>query len=123
MPPWAPYRPDPAVMTGNLDTTDTAGPTARQGHIEQVSGVFPLAGSLDRARVPQEGQAGEEPGLPARGVRYQQGWRPSPEAAEELRKQGFAIDPQTGQVIRAAPPSMPPGAGMGTMLDVTEELK
>jgi hypothetical protein len=108
-------------MTGSLDTTDTAGVTARQGHIGQVAGVFQTAAVLDRARLGGETQPGEEPGAPPQGAAWQKPWTPAPEAAEELAKQGLTFDPQTGQVVRLAPPARPPGSG-GTMLDVTEEL-
>jgi hypothetical protein len=111
-------------MYGDLDTTDTAGVTARMGNITQVSSVFALADAVDRARLGTEQRAGEPlPGGPPQGLGQAPPWMPSPEAAEELARQGFAFDPQTGQVVRSAPPAAPSGAGMGVMMDVTEELK
>jgi hypothetical protein len=110
-------------MYGDLDTTDTAGVTARMGNITQISSVFGLATAVDHARLGMEQRAGEPLSGPPQGLGQAPSWAPSPEAAEELARQGFAFDPQTGQVVRSGPPAAPPGAGMGTMLDVTEELK
>ena len=115
------WRASSTDMTGSLETTDTSGPTARQGKLEQVSGIFQTAAAIDRARAGGETQPGEEPGAPPQGAAWQKSWTPAPEAAEELARQGLSYDPQTGQVVRLAPPVMPAGSG-ATMLDVTEEL-
>ncbi len=43
------FRPDPAAMVSHLDTTDTAGPTANFGHIEDTSSAFDVARANDLA--------------------------------------------------------------------------
>jgi hypothetical protein len=133
--PWAP-RPDPSQITGNLDTTETAGVTASQGDIRQISGVFAVAADIDRARVGSEGQAGQAPEqlaaalgssplpshLPGRADPQRVGWEAlvaAQSAEARLRAQGFEIDKHTGQVVRLAPPP-PTGGGMGTMITVDE---
>ena len=130
--PWAP-RPDPSLLTGNLDTTDTAGVTARQGGIEQISGVFETAKMVDAARRNAELGAGQLPEHLANSI----GSQPRPrhfgdgEAARwealadaqraraQLAARGLIIDEATGQVVRTVTPA-PPGTGMGTMLTVDE---
>ena len=44
-----PFRPDPAAHTGTYDTTDTAGPTANFGHVEDTSAIFDIARANDLA--------------------------------------------------------------------------
>lgn len=131
--PFAP-RPDPSLMTGDLDTTETAGVTARYGHIQQVSGVFAQADAVDRARAAFEGLAGQQPEqrdqgigmIPRAGrIAYNEErarWEAlaaAQSAQARLQAQGYSMDPVTGQVVRTAPPA-PPGGGMGQMLDVEE---
>lgn len=131
---WAPSRPDPAAITDNLDTTETAGPTARAGHIQQVSPVFAMATAVDASRRAMEGDAGENA---ARALgplgqqmlagqqdmaRRQAALQGSPEAQEALARQGMRIDPNTGQIVRLGPPQTGSGSGLGTMLDVEEQL-
>jgi hypothetical protein len=41
------FRPDPAAMTGTYDTSDTAGPDARFGRVEDTSSVFDIARAGD----------------------------------------------------------------------------
>ena len=43
------FRPDPAAHTGTYDTSDTAGPSARYGHVEDTSPVFDIARANDLA--------------------------------------------------------------------------
>ena len=130
--PWAP-RPDPSLLTGNLDTTDTAGVTARQGHIEQVSGVFELAEAVDTARRNAELGAGQLPehlantiGSQPRPHHYGDGeaarWEAlaaSQRARAQLAARGLVVDEATGQVVRTTA-TAPPGSGMGTMMTVDE---
>jgi hypothetical protein len=131
---WSPSRPDPTAITENLDTTETAGPTARAGHIQQVSPVFAMATAVDASRRGMEGDAGENAAraLGALGqqmlagqneVRLRQAaLTASPEAQEALARQGMRIDPNTGQVVRLGPPQTGSGSGLGTMLNVEEQM-
>lgn len=41
------FRPDPAAMTGTYETSDTAGPAARYGKVEDTSAVFDVARAGD----------------------------------------------------------------------------
>jgi hypothetical protein len=43
------HRIDPAAMTGTFETTDTAGPDARFGHVEQTTPIFDMARANDLA--------------------------------------------------------------------------
>lgn len=43
------HRIDPAAMTGTYDTTDTAGPDARYGHIQDITPIFDMARANDLA--------------------------------------------------------------------------
>jgi hypothetical protein len=43
------FRPDASAHTGTYDTTDTAGPSARYGHVEDTSTVFDIARANDLA--------------------------------------------------------------------------
>jgi hypothetical protein len=133
--PWSP-RPDPSLMTGELDTTETAGPTARMGHIEQISDVFAVASAIDRARAGYEREAGQQPEQLANAI----GSSPRPRhaadaersrwealvasqrAVAQLAARGLVFDQRTGGIVRMAP-TAPPGAGMGTMLTVDEETQ
>lgn len=133
---WAPARPDPAAIIGNLDTTETAGPSARMGHIEQISPVFAVAEAVDASRRGLEGRAGENLAQQALGTLGQQmlaeqqaeeGRRraaiaASPQAQEALARQGLRINPATGQVERTGPPQTGSGTGLGQMVDVQEQL-
>jgi hypothetical protein len=131
---WAPARPDPAAITESLDTTETAGPTARAGHIGQISPVFAMAAAVDASRRGIEGFEGENMAraLGPLGQQMLAGQREvaqrqaalaaSHEAQEELARQGMRIDPETGQVVRLGPPQTGSGAGLGTMLDVEEQM-
>lgn len=43
------FRADPAAMTGTYETSDTAGPSARFGRIEDTSPIFDIARANDLA--------------------------------------------------------------------------
>jgi hypothetical protein len=43
------FRIDPAAMTGTFETSDTAGPDARFGHVEQITPIFDMARANDLA--------------------------------------------------------------------------
>jgi hypothetical protein len=127
---WAPGRPDPAAMIDNYDTSETAGPTARFGHVEQVTAVFDVARAVDLARSARElAEARELPDMSHPDVRpllpdadrhRREALITAQRAQAQLRVRGLAIDPRSGQVQRLAPPAAPPAA-MGTMLAVDEE--
>jgi hypothetical protein len=55
------FRPDPAAQTGTYDTTDTAGPSARFGKIEDTAAVFDIA----RAATGLPADVPHEPADPA----------------------------------------------------------
>jgi hypothetical protein len=40
-------RPEPGAQTGTYDTTDTAGPTARYGRVQDTAPVFATARAAD----------------------------------------------------------------------------
>lgn len=42
-----PFRADPSAMTGTYETSDTAGPDARYGHVEDTTPVFDIARAND----------------------------------------------------------------------------
>lgn len=126
---WAP-RPDPALMTGTFDTTDTAGPDAAAGHVEQVSAAFEIARAVDLVAAARQASAARQlPDMQSPSVRAllpdaERRRREALIAAERaqasLARRGLRIGP-TGQPERLAPvPSPPPGAG-AAMLSVDEE--
>jgi hypothetical protein len=43
------FRVDPAAMSGTYDTTDTAGPSARYGKVEDTTRAFDIARAQDAA--------------------------------------------------------------------------
>jgi hypothetical protein len=43
----ASFRPDPAAMSGTFETSDTSGPTARFGRVEDTTPIFDIARAGD----------------------------------------------------------------------------
>jgi hypothetical protein len=43
------FRMDPAAISGTFETSDTAGPDARFGHVEQTAAIFDMARANDLA--------------------------------------------------------------------------
>jgi hypothetical protein len=41
------FRPDPAAMSGTFETSDTSGPTARFGRVEDTTAIFDIARAGD----------------------------------------------------------------------------
>lgn len=128
--------PDPAAMTGNYDTTETAGPGAPHTELRGVTAAFDVARASDlawalRAMDPEDEEVSPNvvqtsPGLTVNRGDPDDDKRRVTAAAERARlhleQAGLLVDPQTG-AVRSRDHSAPwlnHAAGLGPMVTVDE---
>lgn len=130
------FRPDPAAMSGTYDTTDTAGPSARYGKIEDTAPVFDIARANDLAWALRSMDADDEavsanlvqtsPGLTVnRGDPAEDRRRITAAAARtrhHLERHGYVLGPHGVPVAPPGPPVQSwPVVPAGPSIDVPHE--
>ena len=129
--------PDPSLMTGTYDTSDTAGPNAPHTELRGVTSAFDVARASDlawalRAMDPSDGAVSPNvvqtsPGLTVnRGDPDGDRQRVAAAAArarQVLEDAGMMVDPVSGEIrVRDhSTPWMNHAAGLGPMVTVDEQ--
>jgi hypothetical protein len=128
------FRPDPAAMSGTFETSDTSGPTARFGRVEDTTAIFDIARAGDlqwalRSMDPADDAVSANlvqtsPGLTVnRGDPGEDKRRIAAAAQRNLRhltKHGYTLDAHgvpAAPIMRNQP--SPPALGPATVVDTT----
>ena len=135
----APHRhaPDPSLLTGNYDTSETAGPGAPHTDIRGVTAAFDVARAGDlawalRAMNPDDEDVSANVVTTSPGLTVNRGdpdgdrrrvAASAERARQALEAAGYMVDPQTGAVRFRdhSTPWMNHAANLGPMVTVEEQ--